>query len=255
MSFIGVVEIFRTAQIKQAATFNFTPFIGVALVFIVVTIPLARFTDWLVARDRRAIERGGRPMTRRRAPDRGPAQVVRDARGPARHRPHRRRARGRLPDRRVGLAASRRSCAASTCSSRSTPGGSSSRATRSRREGVRRGPDPAPDRHRLPGVQPVPAHVACSTTSRSRRARCSRCRPRRGRGRRRPSCSRGSAWPTSATSIPDRLSGGQQQRVAIVRALAMKPGPPAARRGHERPRPGARRRGPRRHPRARGRRA
>jgi len=52
VSFIGVVEIFRTAQIKQAATFNFTPIIGVALVFIVVTIPLARFTDRLVARDK-----------------------------------------------------------------------------------------------------------------------------------------------------------------------------------------------------------
>ena len=53
VSIIGVVEIFRTAQIKQQATFNFTPYLGVALVFIVVTIPLARFTDWLVARDKR----------------------------------------------------------------------------------------------------------------------------------------------------------------------------------------------------------
>jgi polar amino acid transport system permease protein len=59
VSFIGVVEIFRTAQIKQAATFNFTPVIGVALVFIVVTIPLARFTDWLVARDKRRAAAGG----------------------------------------------------------------------------------------------------------------------------------------------------------------------------------------------------
>lgn len=53
VSFIGVVEIFRTAQVKQQATFNWTPYLGVALVFIVVTIPLARFTDWLVARDKR----------------------------------------------------------------------------------------------------------------------------------------------------------------------------------------------------------
>ena len=53
VSFIGVVEIFRTAQIKQAATFNFSYYIGVALVFIVVTIPLARLVDWLVARERR----------------------------------------------------------------------------------------------------------------------------------------------------------------------------------------------------------
>ena len=52
VSLIGVVEIFRTAQIIQAATFNFTPYIAVALVFIVVTIPLARVVDWLVVRDR-----------------------------------------------------------------------------------------------------------------------------------------------------------------------------------------------------------
>jgi polar amino acid transport system permease protein len=59
VSVIGVVEIFRTSQIKQQATFNFTPSIGVALVFIVVTIPLARFTDWLVARDKRHAAPGG----------------------------------------------------------------------------------------------------------------------------------------------------------------------------------------------------
>ena len=52
VSVIGVVEIFREGQILKQATFNFTPFMAVALVFIVVTIPLARFTDWLVARDR-----------------------------------------------------------------------------------------------------------------------------------------------------------------------------------------------------------
>jgi polar amino acid transport system permease protein len=59
VSFIGVVEIFRTAQIKAAAAFNFTPYVAVALVFIVVTIPLARFTDWLVVRDKRRAATGG----------------------------------------------------------------------------------------------------------------------------------------------------------------------------------------------------
>jgi polar amino acid transport system permease protein len=53
VSLIGVVEIFRTAQIKAAATFNFTPFIAVALVFLLVTLPLSRFTEWLVVRQRR----------------------------------------------------------------------------------------------------------------------------------------------------------------------------------------------------------
>jgi polar amino acid transport system permease protein len=53
VSLIGVVEIFRTAQIKAAANFNFTPFVAVALVFLVVTIPLSRLTEWLVVRERR----------------------------------------------------------------------------------------------------------------------------------------------------------------------------------------------------------
>jgi polar amino acid transport system permease protein len=52
VSFIGVVEVFRQTQIRTQATFNFTPYLVTALVFLVVTIPLARFTDWLVARER-----------------------------------------------------------------------------------------------------------------------------------------------------------------------------------------------------------
>ncbi len=59
VSFIGVVEIFRYAQIKSAATYNFTPLVGVALVFIIVTIPLIHVVDWLVARDRRQAPAGG----------------------------------------------------------------------------------------------------------------------------------------------------------------------------------------------------
>jgi len=53
VSYVGVVEIFRQSYIKQAANFNFTPYIATALVFLVVTIPLARLTDVLVQRDRR----------------------------------------------------------------------------------------------------------------------------------------------------------------------------------------------------------
>jgi len=60
VSYIGVVEIFRQSQIIQAATFNFTPYMATALVFIVMTIPLARLTDWLVARDRRRAAAGAR---------------------------------------------------------------------------------------------------------------------------------------------------------------------------------------------------
>ncbi len=52
VSFIGVVEIFRESQIHQFAQFNFTPYLATALIFLLLTIPLARFTDWLVGRQR-----------------------------------------------------------------------------------------------------------------------------------------------------------------------------------------------------------
>jgi polar amino acid transport system permease protein len=52
VSFIGVVEVFRQTLIHQQATFNYTPFLVTALIFLVVTIPLARLTDWLIARER-----------------------------------------------------------------------------------------------------------------------------------------------------------------------------------------------------------
>jgi polar amino acid transport system permease protein len=52
VSFVGVVEIFRQSQIRQSGAFNFTPYLATALVFLVVTIPLARLVDWLLAREK-----------------------------------------------------------------------------------------------------------------------------------------------------------------------------------------------------------
>jgi polar amino acid transport system permease protein len=59
VSYIGVVEIFRQSQIIEAATFNFTPYLATAMVFLVVTIPLARFTDWLITRQAKQSRPGG----------------------------------------------------------------------------------------------------------------------------------------------------------------------------------------------------
>jgi polar amino acid transport system permease protein len=59
VALIGVIEAFRQGQIDSSATFNFTPFLATALYFIVITIPLARLIDWLVARDRRRRQAGG----------------------------------------------------------------------------------------------------------------------------------------------------------------------------------------------------
>jgi polar amino acid transport system permease protein len=58
VSTLGIVEAFRQAQIDNAATFNGTPFLVAATLFVLLTIPLARFTDWLVARDRRRQQAG-----------------------------------------------------------------------------------------------------------------------------------------------------------------------------------------------------
>jgi polar amino acid transport system permease protein len=59
VSLIGVVEIFRASQIEQAARFNFTPLLVTAIIFLVLTIPLARVVDRLVAREARRRAAGG----------------------------------------------------------------------------------------------------------------------------------------------------------------------------------------------------
>jgi len=51
-------EVFLQAQIESAATFNFTPLLGAALCFLVITIPMTRFTDWLLERQRRRRQTG-----------------------------------------------------------------------------------------------------------------------------------------------------------------------------------------------------
>jgi polar amino acid transport system permease protein len=56
---IGYTEALRQAQITSAAEFDFTPFVALALVYIVITIPEARFVDWLVARDQRRRQAAG----------------------------------------------------------------------------------------------------------------------------------------------------------------------------------------------------
>jgi len=58
VALIGVIEAFRQGQIDSSATFNFTPFLATAFYFVLITIPLARLIDWLVARDRRRRQSG-----------------------------------------------------------------------------------------------------------------------------------------------------------------------------------------------------
>jgi polar amino acid transport system permease protein len=56
---LGAVEAFNQSQIDTDATFNYTPYLAAAVLFVAITIPLARFTDWLILRDRRRRQAGG----------------------------------------------------------------------------------------------------------------------------------------------------------------------------------------------------
>lgn len=53
VSVLGSIEAARAAQIYGAEQFNYASYVVAALLFVVITIPLARFTDHLIDRDRR----------------------------------------------------------------------------------------------------------------------------------------------------------------------------------------------------------
>jgi polar amino acid transport system permease protein len=56
---LGVVEAFNQSQIYSNATFTYGSYLAAATLFVAITIPLARFTDWLIARDRRRRQAAG----------------------------------------------------------------------------------------------------------------------------------------------------------------------------------------------------
>jgi len=53
LSFIGPVEIFRQAGVYKSLFANFTPYVGAAIIFLIVTIPATRYADYLMARQMR----------------------------------------------------------------------------------------------------------------------------------------------------------------------------------------------------------
>lgn len=55
LALLGVQEAFRRAQIYNARTFNFTSYLAAALLFLILTVPLARFTDYLIRRQRERV--------------------------------------------------------------------------------------------------------------------------------------------------------------------------------------------------------
>ncbi len=59
VSVIGAIEANRAAEIYSSTVFNYSGFTVAALLFLILTIPLARFTDRLIARDRQRRLAGG----------------------------------------------------------------------------------------------------------------------------------------------------------------------------------------------------
>ena len=53
VSILGPQEAFRVAQIEAASDFNYTPFIAAAILYLLVTVPLARIVDHQQAKARR----------------------------------------------------------------------------------------------------------------------------------------------------------------------------------------------------------
>ncbi|NDE71867.1 MAG: amino acid ABC transporter permease [Actinobacteria bacterium] len=54
VSILGVTDAIRAAQIQTSKTFNYTPYVMAALIFLLITIPLTRATDRML---RKAMER------------------------------------------------------------------------------------------------------------------------------------------------------------------------------------------------------
>ncbi|CAN5910691.1 amino acid ABC transporter permease [soil metagenome] len=52
VSVLGVREAVREAEIYTSRTFNYTSFVAATVLFLLISIPAARFADWYSARDR-----------------------------------------------------------------------------------------------------------------------------------------------------------------------------------------------------------
>ncbi|MFJ2439716.1 amino acid ABC transporter permease [Streptomyces sp. NPDC087658] len=59
VSIAGAVDAVYAAQIMAGKYFNYTPYVVAGLVFVALTIPMTRFTDWVTARTDRRRAQGG----------------------------------------------------------------------------------------------------------------------------------------------------------------------------------------------------
>ncbi len=254
MSILGVIEVVLTAENQQSQDFKFVHLVFAGLIFVALTDP---------AHPAHGLDRAapGLGQLGRRSYDRpaGPARSATCARPTAatwcstsssleRGRALLHRADRRVRFGQVDAAALHRPARAVVDDGVVELDGED--ITDPRIDGDR---GAHPDRHRLPGLQPVPAPARDRQRDARRPARCTRCRGSRPRPRR-WRCSTGSGLreqghgPTGralrrpAAAGGDRPGAGQQAAAHAVR------------RGDERPRPRTRRRGAGADPRAQGRR-
>jgi len=59
LSLLGVVELMNEATIYASFNFNFTPYVVASLFFILLTVPMTRYADWIAARQRRRSQTSG----------------------------------------------------------------------------------------------------------------------------------------------------------------------------------------------------
>ena len=59
ISVLGAIDAIRAAGIETAQSFNFTPYLVAGALFVALTIPLTRFTDWLTRKQDRARQHQG----------------------------------------------------------------------------------------------------------------------------------------------------------------------------------------------------
>ncbi|MYS21033.1 ABC transporter permease subunit [Streptomyces sp. SID4948] len=55
----GAVDAVYAAQIIASRSFNYTPYVVSGLIFVAITVPMTRFTDWVAARMNRRQSQGG----------------------------------------------------------------------------------------------------------------------------------------------------------------------------------------------------
>ncbi len=59
ISVLGAVDAVRAAQIVQATTYNYTPFVVAGLLFVLMSFPMIRLTDYVSARMAKREQQGG----------------------------------------------------------------------------------------------------------------------------------------------------------------------------------------------------